>query len=83
MGDLTKSALLEFMDDFEDDTESRKKDVNPKRHKECNWAIYDENGELICKVPTQNEAILTRAEFRKIDKEEYGKKKKYTIKKLD
>lgn len=85
MGNITKSAILEFMDmDAElEAAAERDAELKNRYNLKRNWAVCDEHGEVLAKVPNQAEAVLTRAEFRKIDEEETGKKKKYIIKQLD
>lgn len=80
MGNITKSAILSHNELF--DTTGTVEDPYKSRVEDVKYGIYTEGGELICKVPSQQEALLTRAELRKIDAEESNKKKKYIIKKL-
>ena len=47
------------------------------------FGVYDSQHNLICKVRNKNEAYQTRAEFRKIDYQETGKKKDYFIEELE
>lgn len=89
MGNITKSALLEFAETFDDmdaeleaaaeaDRERAARNKKPRP-----WGVYDENGELIARVPTKSEAAATRAEWRRMDAEDGKPKGKYFIKKVD
>ena len=89
MGNITKSALLEFVDTFDDmdaeleaaakaDRERASRNKKPRP-----WGVYDENGKLVSKVDTKSEAIATRAEWRRMDAEEGRRKGKYTIGRVD
>lgn len=80
MGNITKSAILEYNEMV--DTTGTVEDPYKSRVEDVKYGVYTEGGELICKVPNKQEALLTRAELRKIDAEESNKKKKYIIKKL-
>lgn len=57
-------------------------DPYESRVNDVRFGIYTQSGELVCKVTNKMEANLTRAELRKIDLEETGKKNKYFIRKL-
>ena len=46
------------------------------------YGVYDTGDSLICKVKDKKEALRTVSEFRRIDKELYGKKGQYFIRKL-
>ena len=89
MGNITKSALLEFAETFDDmDAEleaAEEADRERAAHynKTRNWGIYDENDELIARVPTKSEAAATRAEWRRMDAEDGKPKGKYFIRKVD
>ena len=83
MGNVTRSALFEYnyMDDKKNELKA-KREIGKDYIDDVKYGVYDDKGELICKTVLRRDAKQTIEEFKEIDKEETGKEKNYTIKKL-